>query len=681
MPYIPLLKAPGPIANAPAPAPDNLRRPDVDNRAVSQAVGNLADASTIKPVDAGDFTAPYEALGTVGRAIAQGGSVLSGLAIKKREAQTDIQVAEADQAMQDAFNEHAAWRTTNPDTTAWEGNLSETLNKARQSIEGNEGLHPAARDTIRLRLNKFEGDAKADLLRDSAKQEFRRAGSVYEASIQRAMTAKNYDEALKISKEAEAKGYRYDHETAGLEENISRSRKLDIQEAEREEKLVKARAFDTANNAAVGLAGNAGEAAAIKDLDSGKFGKFEPVEKERIRNSIQQVGRDRAAVEMDDLVSGIIGNALSSDSHIDAWESPHLTPVLRQKAKDYLASRDAQAEKKERDENGVRNAVEMRQRVKAYEPSKDPDRTQYFELVKEIGSRVEQSSAGEITGDLYRKYGTTPPEKEVRPEIQRNVSKSLDVTFDPETGAVPWKRQTPVLDNKGKPVLDENNNPKTTTTEDPAARQRAIDAQTVVEMRMNDWYKMNPEKANDIGAVKKAMTDFLPDGTRMGALDTLQKLMTPPPVNIEPPNLGAQGDSGPDGEEFIAPPAASRVTSYAYSNDETPDSNSSAGIGAFVPDEEQAKIKRGEESAYKLREGDFAVSPDVEKSLRRAGIRPGDEVAVKMEDGSTQSGRWMDRTAAEWEGKAVTGRWDFYRGGKRTKHEKEAMKVTGFRRS
>jgi hypothetical protein len=132
---------------------------------------------------------------------------------------------------------------------------------------------------------------------------------------------------------------------------------------------------------------------------------------------------------------------------------------------------------------------------------------------------------------------------------------------------------------------------------------------------------------------------------------------------------------------FVREPTTSRVTSYAYKYEELPDSNSKAGIGAFVPDKEQAKIKRGEESPYKLREGDLAVSRDVEARLRKAGIRPGDEVEVQMEDGTNIVTRWMDRTGVNFEGKILTGRWDFYRAGKNTKHPKDAGRVIGFRRA
>lgn len=103
-----------------------------------------------------------------------------------------------------------------------------------------------------------------------------------------------------------------------------------------------------------------------------------------------------------------------------------------------------------------------------------------------------------------------------------------------------------------------------------------------------------------------------------------------------------------------------RITSYGYANDTTPDSNSSAGIGAWVSDAEAERIRAGEQTPNRLRTGDLAVSRDVERRFRAIGISPGDDVTIKLDDGTTQTGRWMDRTAESYNGKKLTGRFDLY---------------------
>lgn len=108
-----------------------------------------------------------------------------------------------------------------------------------------------------------------------------------------------------------------------------------------------------------------------------------------------------------------------------------------------------------------------------------------------------------------------------------------------------------------------------------------------------------------------------------------------------------------------------KITSYGYSNDETPDSNSSAGIGAFVSREEQARIKAGEMTPNRLRPGDLAVSPDIRKKFSEAGIKPGQQVTITYADGKTHTGRYMDHTADDNQAaklglSPLRGRFDIY---------------------
>ena len=281
--------------------------------------------------------------------------------------------------------------------------------------------------------------------------------------------------------------------------------------------------------------------------------------------------------------------------------------------------------------------------MKDYDPSKDPDRTGYFALVHEIGARVEQTSAGEITGALYKKYGTTPPKVKVRPEIQQNVSKSLDILFDPEKGAIPWRSKD---DTSGK------------VTDNLEAKQKALDAQTAIEIRMADWFKMNPQDAQSMPKVRAALDSFLPAGVRKSSIRAMKELQN----------------------SRSATPSA-KVTSYGYPNDSTPDANSSAGIGAFVPDAEQAKIKAGQPSSFRLKEGDIAVSPDVEAQFRAAGVEPGGDVMVTLKNGEKRRVRWMDRTAndataAKLGLKPLRGRFDFY--SPNGKHSLDGMAVTAW---
>lgn len=106
-----------------------------------------------------------------------------------------------------------------------------------------------------------------------------------------------------------------------------------------------------------------------------------------------------------------------------------------------------------------------------------------------------------------------------------------------------------------------------------------------------------------------------------------------------------------------------RGTIYGFEKrgDATFDTNSSFGIGANASEKEIAEIKAGKNNDAKLvANKDFALSPDLEEQARAAGFNLRDTMTMTMEDGSTHTGRWMDRTAKEFQGKTLSGRVDIY---------------------
>jgi hypothetical protein len=50
----------------------------------------------------------------------------------------------------------------------------------------------------------------------------------------------------------------------------------------------------------------------------------------------------------------------------------------------------------------------------------------------------------------------------------------------------------------------------------------------------------------------------------------------------------------------------------------------------------------------------------VESRLLEAGIEPGQSIRLKLSDGSTVAGRWMDRTADAYKGHTLKNRFDLY---------------------
>lgn len=117
------------------------------------------------------------------------------------------------------------------------------------------------------------------------------------------------------------------------------------------------------------------------------------------------------------------------------------------------------------------------------------------------------------------------------------------------------------------------------------------------------------------------------------------------------------------------PAPIGKITSYNWKGDPYTDTNSRNMVGSFG----------------KLSNEGMAISPDIEKKFREAGIKPKDKVEITLSDGTNLVRKWEDRTMQDKQaikkyGKPLTGRFDlnFPEGNK--PHEKDGIQVVGFRK-
>ena len=112
-----------------------------------------------------------------------------------------------------------------------------------------------------------------------------------------------------------------------------------------------------------------------------------------------------------------------------------------------------------------------------------------------------------------------------------------------------------------------------------------------------------------------------------------------------------------------------KITSYNWQGDPYTDSNSRKWIGSWG----------------KISEIGMAVSPDVEKQFRAAGIKPKDKVAIVLSDGTEMERVWDNRTMQDAQairkfGKPLTGRFDLHHPYGTKPHEKDGVVVVGFKK-
>lgn len=636
MPRIPIIASSNPLPNLPGPVLDRNQRPTVDNRGVMAAAGAVAAASR-NPQAPMSLAEPYGALASIGRAVAETGSIVGALALKQRQAETDVQIADADNVMLLAQGEFSDWKREHPDPTQWGAEWEKRLTAVGQRIDSNDSLHQAAREQIGLRLRRFVGVSTSRVKEDAATATFARARSSFVASLDRYTEAQDEEKFNETLNTNDQRGYLYPHEVEAYRQKFKEEGKRIKVQNERD-------AFDASSSLAV--ADPQGWLDTNKKPWAGKETLWQ-----RVKNVADSRLGEMRSDGANDLINAIAAGSVLTEGEIDQWNNPALTPSLRAQAKDYLRTRDDKAERADQEANGDRNFAELLPKVKDYNPGNDPDRKQFFELRKEIKRRVGSEDDGYLQQVLYAKATAAPKKAAVPEDVRGYANDTLDIMFDARSGAIPWKKRVPAGTKNGV-FMDEHDE------EDLKAKQAAIDAMATIRSKFGEWAKANPDTAKDPVKSKAKLMELMPEGVKVRALEALQKLGKPA--------------------------AAGKVTSYGYPKDATPDSNSAKGIGAFVPESEADKIKRGEASDYKLRDGDLAVSPDVEANLRASGVKPGESIMVKLANGEVRRVRWMDRTANDEQAKALglsplRGRFDFY--SPSGKHGLDGVSVIGWEKA
>lgn len=536
MPKIPFIAGSNPLADAAAPVRDNERRPTVDNSGIAQGVGNLARAGK-QPLLPDALAEPYSAMGAVGRAVSEGGNIVTALAIKEQEARTHYQTAEADGVMAAADEEWEAHKLNNPDPVGWRDARAKQIAGVKSKILANDKLTPAAREAITLRLTRHEGMALANVGKESAQRTFKLAASSSLAAMDRFTEVQDPAGFNATLTDAANKGYLFPHEVEAAKQRFTQ-RGVQIKAK------IESEAFDSAQNSVVTIARAEGADAAKLMVQSGTLGQFPALDAARLEQLAEQTdGREQANFS-GMLAEGLASGEINSEAKIKELAAQYpmrFRATLQEKARDYLKNRDEDNDREEREKFGVENAVALRQWVKEYDPAKDAELAQYFDIVRETRSKVPEEMRGEILGELYKKAHAEAPKMKIRPEIQRTVSKTLDALFDAETGSIPWKKKVPKTwkDSDGKvkmkgdkplEVTDKTGNVEYETVEDLGARQKAIKAQAIIERKMFDWFQANPALSDNPAAVQKALNDLLPEGTQMGALDSIFKAAPPRPA-------------------------------------------------------------------------------------------------------------------------------------------------------
>jgi hypothetical protein len=216
------------------------------------------------------------------------------------------------------------------------------------------------------------------------------------------------------------------------------------------------------------------------------------------------------------------------------------------------------------------------------------------------------------------------------------------------------------------------------------ARESAVVRMATVKMQMQAWAASNPDAKPEqaraqlsnliTGNATASSAKAMLDAAAAAAAAKPAPAVAPSAVGAPTPDTWKQIRGRIEQQTAPAPatpsepapaPPKSKVTSYGYKADPWADTLSAIGIGSFSGSAAEKAAKLGKDHPMRLKPGDLAVSPDVERQLRRAGVKPADPIEIVFADGTTHRGRWMDRTANDAQARRLKlpplrGRWDIY---------------------
>ena len=501
------------IADAARPVLDNNQRPTLNNRAVSVAVAGLAAAQKQPDVP---LALAVNGLEYVGAAISKAGGVLGALAKEKEDATTRKQIGDADAAVDVEKIKHETWKeSTQADPLTWEEQRAKSFAEFREATLGNESLTPEARRQIAARLNRENGIWQAADRLQAAKKTFADVRDMTVANAERYIGTQNkerFDDELERNEK---------YLSPILRENLSQNF---TKHGEQLALKAKSEAYDKAENEVTTFAAGNGEAAALDHIDS--LPAFDETRKEALRNTARRVARTREADAQESILNGIESGDFKSDLAIDAatYGNPHFSPKTVAAMKGYLSDRDERT--REDDLPALsKNYVELGLKVDQYDREKDQDGTGALALRIELRNKIGDSDSGYLRQKLWGKLSEEPVKLKPGQEMRKFTDDILDIAFDSKQGKYPWMKEAPVLDSKGKPVKDENGNPKLKTVEDLKAKESAVEARANLEFKLRQWQEANPKATTD--EIKKRVFDMVPEQKKLDFFRLRQERSAP----------------------------------------------------------------------------------------------------------------------------------------------------------
>lgn len=312
-----------------------------------------------------------------------------------------------------------------------------------------------------------------------------------------------------------------------------------------------------------------------------------------------------------------------------------------------------------------KDIAEVNARLATYDPATDKDLGDYATLQNEIAAKVPKQLRPLLNDRLAQSVKKFNADGTLKSATEKWQGDMIRHVLDLGKAGILGDQG---LDSDGKNIVDVQKNNK--YWQDVYKVQQGLE----------DWFQ-NPANKDKTPADAQAFRDSLiKSGIEESSKNARKKQTSNRSSYVDSISAGAYGAPTP---KPTPPPstdaiqkakeakdkALGKVTSYNFPNDPYSDTNSRNRIGAWN---------------NRLDENSLAISPDIERKFKAAGIGKGDAVELTLADGSTVIRTWDDRTMQDAQaikkfGKPLTGRFDFHSPGGKQKND--GMAVVSFRKA
>jgi hypothetical protein len=312
-----------------------------------------------------------------------------------------------------------------------------------------------------------------------------------------------------------------------------------------------------------------------------------------------------------------------------------------------------------------KDIAEVNARLATYDPATDKDLGDYATLQNEIAAKVPKQLRPLLNDRLAQSVKKFNADGTLKSASEKWQGDMIRHVLDLGKAGILGDQG---LDSDGKNIVDVQKNNK--YWQDVYKVQQGLE----------DWFQ-NPANKDKTPADAQAFRDSLiKSGIEESSKNARKKQTSNRSSYVDSISAGAYGAPTP---KPTPPPstdaiqkakeakdkALGKVTSYNFPNDPYSDTNSRNRIGAWN---------------NRLDENSLAISPDIERKFKAAGIGKGDAVELTLADGSTVIRTWDDRTMQDAQaikkfGKPLTGRFDFHSPGGKQKND--GMAVVSFRKA